>query len=893
MSSSTAALSRTLKTITLTKIRELEKQRKAYAQSKNAVLQAAKQVDADHRAKISLLLNGVEDLNPSSSSEVDLSNIRRWLEQSHFDSSIPDSMLHEFEEQLRSQLDVQTRRLDLGALYSRLLTEWLNPTESGNEQVTFEDPGALDGPFEVVEKDRLNQLKDKFKSVVFTPLETEEVEISLYLESLFSGDVGAKALGRLRDDVQRTGSHMLMSDDPFNARTIKWCLKGLLANDLLRDDKKVILQDFLRDEVARTEICDVLNMKFADIKNWQWDAGDEGLPVEPRRQLNGKYRIMMDEDVLDAIFLHYIGMTWCVGMKTILCDVARYTGIWKHQVNVSPYMGDRRRYFLGDHRSRAETNTGVEKERQNMYRDDFFLSQLPSSVYSGDGGYDNDDDPDPDSEDDGGKSPKEVKQQLLRLLATEVQLQKTLHGKVAVVQSDFQWFCTGLSHSTVFAVLRFLGIDEDWIAFFKKFLEAPLNMGPVSEGEPNADRVQIRKRGVPMAHALEKFFGELVLFFMDLIVNQEAGILLYRFHDDLWVVGEPEKCAIAWHSMERFSALMGLELNKSKTGSVYLIQDEFTYEDSEIVAQLPTGPVSIGFLNLDADLGDWIINEKDVFMHVKQLSKQLATSPSILSWVHTWNSCIGRFFSHTFGVPANCFGKAHVDAILETYKSMQDTLFPGSNVCQYLKGLIEERFGVSDVPDAFIFLPESLGGLGVRNPFIDPFLVRERVCESPAARMQKFFKDEDEVYSEAKRQFEELGEQGRKRRRRIIYTDAYGESSINSKLEQELGRFMSKEEFIGCRESTSPELAALYVELMEVPPKKRIVTSSRVKATIRKLELMQRELPNSAEMEWLLQMYERELLSKCGRLSIVEKNLLPLGILTILRKKKVAWQMVL
>jgi hypothetical protein len=46
-------------------------------------------------------------------------------------------------------------------------------------------------------------------------------------------------------------------------------------------------------------------------------------------------------------------------------------------------------------------------------------------------------------------------------------------------------------------------------------------------------------------------------------------------------------------------------------------------------------------------------------------------------------------------------------------------------------------------------------------------------------------------------------------------------------------------------------------------------------------------------MEWLLQFYERELLEKCGGMSIVEKNLLPLGILTILRKKKVAWQMVL
>ena len=41
-------------------------------------------------------------------------------------------------------------------------------------------------------------------------------------------------------------------------------------------------------------------------------------------------------------------------------------------------------------------------------------------------------------------------------------------------------------------------------------------------------------------------------------------------------------------------------------------------------------------------------------------------------------------------------------------------------------------------------------------------------------------------------------------------------------------------------------------------------------------------------MRWILQMYEKELMEKCGEMSIVEKNLLPLGILTILRKKKVA-----
>ncbi|KAH6692103.1 hypothetical protein BKA61DRAFT_282026 [Leptodontidium sp. MPI-SDFR-AT-0119] len=124
MASTTAALSRTLKTITLTKINELEKQRKAYGNSKDAILHAAGKVDNDQHDRVLRLLQGVEDLKPpTSNSSIDIKNARRFLEQSHFDASVPAAMLDDFEAQLRSKLDVQSRRLDLAALYSRLLTE--------------------------------------------------------------------------------------------------------------------------------------------------------------------------------------------------------------------------------------------------------------------------------------------------------------------------------------------------------------------------------------------------------------------------------------------------------------------------------------------------------------------------------------------------------------------------------------------------------------------------------------------------------------------------------------------------------------------------------------------------------------------------------------------------
>lgn len=263
------------------------------------------------------------------------------------------------------------------------------------------------------------------------------------------------------------------------------------------------------------------------------------MPVEPRRQLNGKYRIMMDEDVLQAVLLHFIGVTWGVAVKRILTTTMRYGAIWKHHIGVPQEETDKRQYYLGKYKAQYErSGRSVAGHRQ-----DTFLSQLPTTVYEGTGGYDGDDEE--DEKDVKRKSPKEIMQQLLRQLATEIHLRRALDAEVAIVQSDLQWFAAGTSHSTVFAVIRFMGIPEEWIVFFKKFLEAPLNMGPVSPDSTDTPQVQIRKRGVPMAHSLEKFFGEVVLFFMDLTVNQEAEMLLYRFHDDLWLIGEPGKL---WNS---------------------------------------------------------------------------------------------------------------------------------------------------------------------------------------------------------------------------------------------------------------------------------------------------------------------------------------------------------
>ncbi|MCJ1254916.1 hypothetical protein MMC24_002732 [Lignoscripta atroalba] len=894
MSSPSSVLSRTLQSITSTKIRELEKQRTSYELHKSKVVNDAERAGEDQRKRVSCLLSGVKELDPSSSTDVRVSNIRRWLDQSHYDPSIPNAMLQTFEKQLLSKLDIRSRKFDLADLYSRLLTDWLNPPDSTVADSTTVESLTLDDPFEIIGRDRLQQLRDKFESVVFTPFETDEVGIDNYIRDLFPGDTGTKALEQLRLEVKAQGDDVLANSKAFNDRTLRWCINGLLKNDLLSNEKKAILQDFLQNEVVLGEIADVLNMRFADIKKWSWAAEDEGMPVEPRRQLNGKYRIMMDEDVLQAIFLHYIGITWSVSIKKTLRDVIHYTSLWKQSEYVPQDEADRRQYYLGEHNLQSDPSDSLESERQEAYRQKFFLSQLPSSVDEGARGYDDDDDDDKHGPID---SPNQIKQQLLRQLATEVLIRQSLDGEVAVVQSDLQWFGTGLPHSTIFAVLRFIGIPEDWITFFKRFLEAPLNMGPVSEDSVSAGQVRVRKRGVPMAHALEQFFGELVLFIMDLAVNQEAGILLYRLHDDLWLCGQPKKCAQAWRAMQHFSEVMGLEFNRNKTGSVYLTSDENSI-DEEIAVTLPRGAVSIGFLKLDANTGNWVIDQEQVDAHLQQLQKQLASCNSVLSWVQTWNSCIGRFFNRTFGEPANCFGRHHVDNILETHERMQHVLFDGRNgngnsVTEHLKRLIAERFSVSDVPDAFLFMPEQLGGLGLHNPFISLFLVREQLYNDPEERMRTFLADEKQAYKADKETFEALTEQTRRRRFRDIYSDDYDASSCLPS--GNINSFMSMQDYTLWRESASLSLCAAYRDLLHVPEKKGVAITRDVEDALEKLAEAQPKLALSqldSEKKWIVQFHSGELFERCGGLSLVDKSSLPLGVLTMLRNK-VTWQMVL
>ena len=300
-------LSQTLHSITSIKLRELQKQRDFFNARKAKVLDSVNAAD-DDQSKINALLDGIAKLHAANTErslvdfqdwELDqilgdstLSNIRRFVDQSLYDPSIPAPMLDSFKSQLYKILERNCRKLDYADLYSRLLTEWLSSDATNTSDPA--DETSSDSEFEFVEKqkERLHQLSEKFESVVFTAGDVDRDEIKKLLGGLFANEGAEKALQRLRREISSFGKRLASDRKPFTKPVLEWCIAGLLQSDLLTDQKKNTLEDFIKDKIVLSEIADVLNMRFVDLGNWSWDA-EEGIPVAPRRQLNGKYRVVM------------------------------------------------------------------------------------------------------------------------------------------------------------------------------------------------------------------------------------------------------------------------------------------------------------------------------------------------------------------------------------------------------------------------------------------------------------------------------------------------------------------------------------------------------------------------------------------------------------------------
>ncbi|TVY13182.1 hypothetical protein LARI1_G009523 [Lachnellula arida] len=793
-----------LATISEAKLKEVLSQRTKFEGELQQLLNAVNN-ERDQRLKVKMLLDRIESV-PSMSKiaktpRLRLDDIRHFVEQAENDPSVSIGLMKQWQATLsrESCVGTQSERYKYSELYCRLTNEWVSVSKQGSI-----DPS---NPVTLIDLTRQEKRDERveWEKYVFTPLNTNTAAIEDYLKELFAEtgsnqDIQA-AYHALRVSTQEFETR-LHNNKHFSQSDLKWIIGGLLRSDLLTEQKQKQLKELYNDKDLLLALEEHLKFRMLNLDNWDWSSAKEGIPINQRRGLSGRYRFFHDESLFDAIMLRYIGVKWSVFFQSAMTKFRASPGVWKSSSVAMPKEDKlRREHFLG--------RRYLEAHRLQHFKDEIFLEQLTKEEEEIRGAYDGN-----PEDGDTRKSSIQISQTLLHTIATEVLMKTYLGEDQVVVKTDFKWFGPTLPHSTIFTVLKFFNVSEKWISFFRKVLEAPVKF---AEDGPDTT-VRVRKRGTPPSNPLSDVLAEAIFFCMDFAFNRDTGgAILYRMHDDVWMWGQENACVVGWNSIIKFTNLMGLVLNIQKTGSCK-IAGKVSESDYQVVPSLPkalpTGEVRWGlFLKLDSKSGRFIIDQIMVDKHISELSLQLDACKSVFDWIQVWNIYAVRFFTTHFGQSANCLGRGHLATVIKTFNRIQASLFrsTGGSVTSTLKEMIKERSKIDDIPDGFLYFPTSLCGLDVKNPFTTPYLLRDNLPVDPKAVLDTYMMQEKAAYETAKTSFE----------KKPPFRNFNFPLQMSDRLKLE--PFMPFEEFSKYREKTSTALLNAYTTLLAPARCKKII----------------------------------------------------------------------
>jgi len=354
-----------------------------------------------------------------------------------------------------------------------------------------------------------------------------------------------------------------------------------------------------------------------------------------------------------------------------------------------------------------------------------------------------------------------------------------------------------------------------------------------------------------------------MLFCIDYAVNKNcSGMFLYRVQDDLWFWNsDPAQCAKAWETMTSFADTVGLEFNQEKTGAICI--------GGPLNPRFPVGEIRWGLLKLDYS-GRFIIDQALVDTHIKDLQHQLAACESIFSWVYTYNTYL-RYLLRKFAAPTRCFGVRHLMETEKTLQRIHAEIFPEHNgsVISYLASVISHRFSITNIPTGWFFWPTRLGGLEVYNPFIGLNAIRfgGNLPYDPNEGFQRLVAHDREKFERKKKAWKP----------------------------QPHTEFMTFEEYLSGRESRDMDWASVYMSLLEAKAK---MAAPRVfpAPNLREVNDVLAEGDGRGRnidvyWKWIMMIWGQEMVERWGGYCIVRDELLPLGIVSVLRKEGVAWEM--
>lgn len=787
-------------------------------------------------------------------------DLELFLVQAENDPSIGSSRVAAWGQSLLSELKQKRARFEATSLFSTLVLEWIQNPLTGQS--------SMDESDSAIGQTELREQLHTWKSYAFEEKPTDKADILSYLQELFQGKQQASTLNETSFDHLRKA--MAEFDEvSIDKDTIQTAINALLNEDLFAGEKRDALEDLKSRHIVLEEIADALRSDLSALDRWTWQSTP--ISIHLRKHINGRFRVYLDEEIYQAIFIQIVGSAWAVFLKRVLKTFAT-SPVWLKKSTASKISKEHIQKCAGFMGKSAElsrrTTATINVARWGNYYNVFLLSQLPSWMHTGTkGGYNDELNENTTSE----LSPSEIKQSMLRFITTEILVQKHIHGTATYFQTDFKWFGPSIPHITLLTLFKFFHVPSKWIAFFREFMQPTLQV----EEEGGYSEPKKRVRGIPISHTLSTAFGELLLFVLDFAVNQATqGCNIYRFFDDIHFFGQPDSCATAWDTIQTFTRTMGLTLNEEKSGS---FQCSLAGKETPLPSRLPVGQVHWGFLTLVGD-GEWRLDQEKLSHHISEMARQLKYCDSILSFVQAYNTYM-RFFVNNAGHHAECLGKKHamslIHMVLQVQKSVTETLSDSkhSDVISFLREKIQSRTDMkamsSDVSDAFFFFPRELGGLGLYNPLESLSLKCRDMIENPENIILAVTERQKQEYKKALENFEAGN----------VYDIPPKASSAP----------LTFEDYVQFPEDTSQAWENVYKKLQSKHDESTFKLTDDMEMAKRRLKRNDNtDIPS--QYSWVVQMYGAEVLDRMGRLAFGERDLMPLGLIKVLSKERVRWQ---
>jgi hypothetical protein len=320
--------------------------------------------------------------------------------------------------------------------------------------------------------------------------------------------------------------------------------------------------------------------------------------------------------------------------------------------------------------------------------------------------------------------------------------------------------------------------------------------------------------------------------------------------------------------MNTYASLVGLKFNASKTGSACV--------GDNLSPELPEGDIRWGFLKFDSSKSRFIIDQLDVDTHILELRRQLSATKSVFGWVNAYNKYMSFFVRNFGGRPAKCFGRVHVDDMVNTLAKIQKELFSidqaEGGAVGHLRNMIRERFGVDDLPQGYFYFPISSGGLELRNPMIEPFAVRNEVSSDPESTFIVRMEQDYEAYCNLKERWEQSDSTYR------FYTSTK--------------TFMPYSEYVSQRETRLRSWVSPYTNLLAVGSPIHVSLSPAVEAALKSAWPGDEERWNRSMdfyQKWVIGLYADEVVERFGSLEVVDPTLIPVGMVQLFRSSRMRW----